>query len=284
MEIIRRPRVVYDSSLSLMQRSRTVGLVPTMGALHAGHMSLVRTSMAENDVTVVSIFVNPSQFGPGEDLDEYPRDLDGDISRLQEAGVDTLFMPSAETMYPEGFSTTVQVGEISERLCGPFRPGHFTGVATVVAKLLNMVAPTRAYFGLKDYQQSLMIRHMARDLNLQVEIAALPTMREPDGLAMSTRNQYLQPEARKAATVLYRALQQGESEISTGNTDGAEVARTMAAKLEDEPLVTEVQYAGVYDPETLADVTEIRGEVLLAGALKIGDVRLIDNVLARPER
>ncbi len=270
-----------NSSKVNLLGGKTIGLVPTMGALHRGHMSLVRACREENDVAVVSIFVNPTQFDPSEDLLRYPRDLDGDMTKLEEAGVDTLFLPEEASIYPEGFSTSIEVKGLSEKLCGAFRPGHFAGVATVVAKLLNMVHPTRAYFGAKDYQQGLIIRRLAVDLNMPVEIAVLPTVREEDGLAMSSRNQYLDAAKREAAGALFRSLSLAEEKIKSGATNVDEIRTLMQETLAKEPLITEVQYAGVYDPQTLDNLADIKGEVLLAIAAKLGDVRLIDNMLVK---
>jgi pantoate--beta-alanine ligase len=280
MEVIRIPRVMRESSRENLSRGKTVGLVPTMGAIHEGHLSLVKSCREENDVTVVSLFVNPTQFAPGEDLEGYPRDLDGDMQKLEEAGVDTLFLPAAEDVYPEGFSTSVEVKGLSEKLCGAFRPGHFAGVATVVAKLLNMATPTRAYFGAKDYQQGLIVRRLVRDLNILVEIAVVPTVREEDGLAMSSRNAYLNPDERRAAQAIYRALANAADMVGEGKS-AAEINAFMQETLQKENLINEVQYAGAYDPETLDDVTAIKGEVLLAIAVKLGPARLIDNMLVK---
>jgi len=281
VEVIRRPRVMQETSREHHSKGKTVGLVPTMGALHAGHMSLVKACREENDVTVVSLFVNPTQFAPGEDLERYPRDIEGDMQTLEEAGVDTLFMPEAAAVYPEGFSTTVKVGGLSEKLCGAFRPGHFDGVATVVTKLLNMALPTRAYFGAKDYQQSLIIRRLVEDLNIPVEIAVLPTVRDEDGLAMSSRNAYLGADERRAAGAIYRALANSKDMIEDGTRDASAIETFMKDTLAKEALITEVQYAGVYDPKTLDDVSAITGEVLLAVAVKLSSTRLIDNMLVK---
>jgi pantoate--beta-alanine ligase len=277
METVRIPSVMFNTSSSW--RGKSIGLVPTMGALHDGHMSLVRTCRDENDITVVSLFVNPSQFGPGEDLAAYPRDVEGDSQKLRDAGVDALFMPDAGSMYPEGFSTSVEVKALSGKLCGAFRPGHFGAVATVVAKLLNIVGPHRAYFGLKDYQQYLVIKRLVADLNMPVEIVGCRTMREPDGLAMSSRNRYLSPSERKAAPVIYRCLKQAEEKIASGLLRVEGIKGSMEACLRSEPSVTEVQYASAYDPETLEELTEINGRALLAVAVRIGKARLIDNQL-----
>jgi len=279
MEIIRIPRVMQDTVREHRLRGRDVGLVPTMGALHGGHMSLVRNSISENHYTVASIFVNPTQFGPSEDLESYPRDIEGDVDKLRAAGVDCLFMPEASSMYPEGvFATSIQMGEIAGRLCGAFRPGHFNGVATVVAKLMNISLCTRAYFGLKDYQQYLVIKGMAADLNMPVEVVGCATMREPDGLAMSSRNAYLNPEGRKAAAALHEALSDGASDLRSG-APPADVEPEMRKRMETEPLINEVQYSGVYDIKTLEPLEDFTGKAVLAVAVKIGDTRLIDNVL-----
>ncbi len=280
MEVIRVPRVMQETSHVQRLRGRSIGFVPTMGALHEGHLSLVRASTRENDMTVTSIFVNPAQFGPAEDFDKYPRDIEGDMAKLRQAGVDTVFVPEAVAIYPEGFSTFIEVKGLSEKLCGPFRPGHFAGVATVVAKLLNIVGPTRAYFGGKDYQQSVIIRKLVADLNVPVEIVTLPTVREADGLAMSSRNRRLSAEQRKAALAIYRSLTRAEQRIASGTRDAGEIERLMRDVLSGEPLITEVQYAGAYDPETLDGLAEIEpGALLLAVAARLGDIRLIDNLL-----
>ncbi|MFC1549595.1 pantoate--beta-alanine ligase [Nitrospirota bacterium] len=280
MEIIRIPRIMQETVKAQRLRGRDVGLVPTMGALHEGHMSLVRNSMSENPYTVVSIFVNPTQFAPGEDLESYPRDIDGDIARLRAAGVDCLFMPDAGAMYPEGSSASIRMGELAGRLCGAFRPGHFGGVATVVAKLMNITLSTRAYFGLKDYQQYLVVKRLVSDLNMPVEVVGCATLREPDGLAMSSRNAYLDHRGeREAAAVLYRALSEGASMLRQGGRQLPEVEKEMKEITGKEPLVTEVQYLGAYDLGTLEPLAEFSGKALLAGALKLGRTRLIDNVL-----
>ncbi len=281
MEVIRIPRVMHEASRENLFKGKTIGLVPTMGALHAGHLSLVKSCREENDVAVVSIFVNPTQFSPGEDFNRYPRDLEGDMKKLEEAGVDTVFTPGEDSIYPMGYSTSVEVKGVSEKLCGAFRQGHFGGVATVVAKLLNIVSPTRAYFGAKDYQQGLIIRRMVADLNIPVEIAVLPTVREEDGLAMSSRNQYLSPEQRKAAQTMYRSLALAEDKIKEGSRNPEEISAFIRETLLGEPLITEVQYSGAYDPKTLDSLYELKGEVLLAIAVRLGDIRLIDNMLVR---
>jgi pantoate--beta-alanine ligase len=279
MEIIRVPRVMQDIAFSHRLRGKTVGFVPTMGALHEGHLNLVRMCREENDIAVVSVYVNPTQFGPAEDLSKYPRDFDGDRDKLALQDVDILFLPDDSVIYPAGFSTFVEVKNLSEKLCGAFRPGHFKGVATVVAKLFGIVNPSRAYFGMKDFQQTVIIRRMVRDLNSTVEVVVCPTMREPDGLAMSSRNAYLTPEERKAATVIYRALMKGSEGVKSGIIEGNKLRNSMLAILRTEPLVSEIQYCSAYDPEALDELEQIGHETLLAIALKIGATRLIDNML-----
>ncbi len=285
MEVIRNARVMQQTVKEYLQRGSSIGFVPTMGALHGGHMSLVQRCREENDVSVVSIFVNPIQFGPSEDFSSYPRNTDDDAAKLQEAGVDILFMPGVEDMYPEGFATFVEVERLSDRLCGRFRPGHFRGVATVVTKLLNIVRPSRAYFGQKDYQQALIIKQVVRDLNIETETVVCPTVREADGLAMSSRNLYLSPRERKAAAVIYRTLCRAKDMVLGAECSLSDVKSLMEEALSAEPLVDEVEYASVFDPETLEDICSRdvtiyrKGRVLLAAAVRIGRARLIDNEL-----
>jgi len=282
MEIIRIPRIMQDTSRGHLLHSRTVGFVPTMGALHEGHLSLVRMSKEENAVTAVSIFVNPIQFSPSEDFTRYPRTIEEDLEKLRREGVDILFLPNDSLMYPDGFATMVEVKGLSEKMCGYYRPGHFRGVTTVVAKLLAILRPTQAYFGQKDYQQTLIIRRMAKDLSLDTEIVVCPTIREHDGLTMSSRNAYLNKEQRSAATILYRTLSQASDAIKAGERSGMAVRSLMQEDLSKEPLVTGVDYASVYSPDTLDEVHEIAGEVLLAVAARMGTTRLIDNMLVLP--
>lgn len=257
---------------------KSIGLVPTMGYLHEGHLSLIRRARAECDFVVVSIFVNPLQFGPHEDYNVYPRDLKRDTALAAEAGADVIFHPTPEEMYPEGFQTHVEVEKLSQGLCGAFRPGHFRGVATVVTKLFNIVSPDKAYFGEKDAQQLAVIRRMVRDLNLDIEIVPMPIVRESDGLALSSRNTYLSPEERRAATVLYRALLYGRDLIAAGERDGLRVRDAVRRTLESEPLVSRIDYVAVVDPDTLEEKTTLSGSVMLAVAAYIGKVRLIDNI------
>lgn len=279
MELIRIPRIMQQTSKEHLLLSKSIGLVPTMGALHEGHLSLVRTSKKENDATVVSIFVNPKQFGLSEDFSKYPRDIGGDTAKLEDAGVDMLFLPDDSLMYPEGSSTHVEVEGLSDRLCGLFRPGHFRGVATVVLKLFNIVTPVRAYFGQKDFQQTVIIKRLVRDLDLGTDVVVCPTLREEDGLAMSSRNLYLSPEERKAATVIYRALVEASKTVKNGILEVRKIKDTMLNILRTEPLVKEVQYCSAFDTGTLIELERIKGEALLAIALHIGSTRLIDNMV-----
>lgn len=278
MEIIRIPRIMQDTAKGYSLRGKSTGFVPTMGALHEGHLSLVRRARQENDISVVSIFVNPIQFGPSEDFQKYPRDIEGDAEKLRREGVNILFMPDIAAMYPKGFVTHVEVGEISEKLCGAFRPGHFRGVATVVAKLFNVVKPVRAYFGQKDFQQSVVISKMVKDLAMDIDVVTCPTIRERDGLAMSSRNAYLNEGHREASTVIYRCLREASDLIKSGIIDIQAVKKAMQEGLLRESAVSGIDYAGIYDPETLNEPSEIKEAMLLAVAVRIGDTRLIDNI------
>jgi pantoate--beta-alanine ligase len=279
MEIIRIPRIMLDTSKGHLLHGKTIGFVPTMGALHEGHLSLVRRAKQDNDITVVSIFINPIQFGPSEDFQKYPRDTEGDMEKLQEKEVDIIFLPEISSMYPENFLTYVEVEKISGRLCGAFRPGHFKGVATVVTKLLNTVKPSRAYFGQKDFQQAVLIKQLVKDLDMDVDIVVCPTVRERDGLAMSSRNAYLDKEQRQASTVVYKCLKEASDLMESGIIDARYIKGLMHDKLLKESSLSWVDYAGVYDPVTLDELSEIKGDALLAVAVKIGKTRLIDNML-----
>jgi len=278
MQLVKLLTDMQSLSKGFRAEGKTIGFVPTMGALHEGHLRLVRQAGKENDVVVVSIFVNPKQFGPKEDFERYPRDLNGDLNKLSSLEVDAVFIPETSEMYPKGFSTFIDVGSIAEILCGISRPGHFRGVATVVAKLFNIVNPHRAYFGQKDFQQTLVIKKLVRELNINIEIVVCPTMREPDGLAMSSRNSYLNPDERKAATVLYKALKRGEGLILKGQYNASRIKTEMEHLLKTEPMA-KIEYISVVDPESLEEVDEIKASVVLALAVKIGRVRLIDNMI-----
>lgn len=265
--------------LALVRSERsTVGLAPTMGALHAGHRKLIEQARSECDWVVVSIFVNPLQFGPSEDFRNYPRDMAADLDICEQLGVDTVFAPSAGVMYPAEQRTFVQVEGLGDYLCGPHRPGHFRGVATVVLKLFNIVQPDRAYFGEKDAQQLKIIERMVGDLNLPLAIVSIPTVREQDGLAVSSRNRYMTSEQRKAASVLYRALTAARNQIENGENDPAAARQAALDILASEPRAT-VEYLEVVDPEELRPVSRIRGSTRVAAAVWIGSTRLIDNML-----
>ena len=255
---------------------KTVGLVPTMGYFHEGHLALMREACKQNGFVVVSLFVNPTQFGPNEDFKSYPRDLDRDASMAGSVGVDLIFNPPVEEMYPEGYATSVEVEGITEQLCGASRPHHFKGVTTVVAKLFNIVGPDRAYFGMKDYQQLKVIERMVADLNMAIEIVEVPTVREPDGLAMSSRNTYLSPEEREAALVLRKSLDRARDLVLGGLRDGHELRAKTREFIEREPRAS-IDYVEVVDSETLRSVERIEGRVLVALAVRIGRTRLIDN-------
>ncbi|HET6776070.1 MAG TPA: pantoate--beta-alanine ligase [Acidimicrobiales bacterium] len=256
---------------------RSVGFVPTMGYLHDGHASLMRAARADTEVVVASIFVNPLQFGAGEDLDAYPRDLDRDTELASGAGVDLLFTPGVEEMYPGPVLTTVSVAQVAEGLEGASRPTHFAGVATVVAKLFSIVGPCRAYFGAKDFQQIAVVRRMTEDLSLPVEVVACPTRREPDGLAMSSRNVYLTADERAAAPVVYTALRSGAAAIAAGERDPAAVRALMAQIIEAEPLA-QLDYAEVVDADSFTVPEPLAGNLRLLAAVRFGRARLIDNV------
>lgn len=263
------------------ERGGTVGLVPTMGALHAGHLSLVEAARRENDRVVVSVFVNPTQFGPREDYARYPRDLEKDGALLAAAGADAVFAPSVDAMYPPGAETTVDVGSVAVPLEGERRPGHFRGVATVVLKLLGITGPDRAYFGEKDAQQLAAVRRLAADLDVPVEIRACPIVREADGLALSSRNAYLSPAERRAAAVLFRALRGAEDAWRQGERRGGALRDAMRGVLQTEPLAR-IDYAAVADPASFREVDRAEGAVRVLLAVYIGETRLIDNRLLEP--
>jgi len=260
------------------REGRRVGLVPTMGFLHDGHLSLVQRARALADFVVLTIFVNPAQFGPGEDLQRYPRDTDGDLDKCLRAEVDCVFVPEREAIYPAGYQTFVDVEHVSQGMCGAARPGHFRGVATVVAKLFNMVGPCVAVFGEKDYQQLQVLRRMALDLDLPVEVVGSPIVREPDGLAMSSRNAYLDPSERRQATCLHRSLEQVGARVAMGEvTDADQVTRMVRELVEAEPAAR-VDYVEVRDAHTLEPVSRLQpGRTLVAMAVFLGQTRLIDN-------
>ena len=261
--------------------SQTLGLVPTMGSFHEGHLSLIRRARQSCDRTMVSIFVNPLQFAPGEDYVRYPRDLDRDLSLATREGVAAVFHPETEEMYPNGIVTSIGVGKLGEALCGASRPGHFQGVATVVAKLFNIVQPDLAFFGQKDAQQTLIMKTMTQELNWPLQIVVCATVREPDGVAYSSRNSYLSAEERSRASVLYRSLRLAENLIHSGAREAAGVEGEMRKLIQD-VSGAELDYARVVDPATLEVLQQINGEVLAAVAVRFGKTRLIDNLIIAP--
>lgn len=256
---------------------KTIGFVPTMGALHQGHADLIRASVAEQDFTVVSIFVNPLQFGPNEDLDRYPRTLAEDTDIVAACGADVIFAPSVREMYPKKQLTFVDVEVLTEGLCGASRPGHFRGVATVVTKLFNIVLPDVAYFGQKDAQQAAVIERMVDDLSIPVRIVRCPTAREADGLAISSRNRYLSVDERQAAPILYQALQAGAEAIQAGEREADKVRQIMLDQLRREPLAR-IDYIDIVDEDTFGTISYVDGKVVLVGAIYLGNTRLIDNL------
>jgi pantoate--beta-alanine ligase len=274
VEVVRERAALLAARPSL---SEPVGLVPTMGALHAGHRSLLDHARAENKSVVASIFVNPTQFGPLEDYERYPRDEEADVEIMRAAGVDVVFAPEVEEMYPEGFGTRIEVGPLGDLLEGAMRPGHFAGVATVVTILLSLVRPARAYFGQKDGQQAIIIRRLVRDLGLPVEIVVVPTVRESDGLALSSRNRYLPPAERDAAPVLYRALMAASDAYAAGERDARRLRELMHHELEAEPLAS-ADYVSIADAETLAELERIEGPALASLAVRLPSARLIDSL------
>jgi len=276
MKIIRSISKIKKELSRKKRKGLTIGLIPTMGYLHEGHASLVKRARQDNDLVVVSIFVNPAQFGPNEDYMEYPRNLREDAVLCKNEGVDYIFCPSVKAMYPKGYSTYVKVKGLTENLCGKFRPTHFRGVTTVVAKLFNIADPDIAYFGHKDAQQAIVIKRMAEDLNMDVRIKVMPTVRERDGLAMSSRNGYLSSDERRVAPTVYRALQLARDLIRLGDRDAANIRSEMRKMLS--PVVSKIDYISIVDPKDLKEIKTIKGGVLVAVAVWIGETRLIDNI------
>jgi len=264
----------------LRARGRTIGFVPTMGYLHEGHLSLVRECRKSTDVTIVSIFVNPLQFGPQEDFRRYPRDPERDASLLEKEGVDILFLPEDREVYPHGFRTSVEVAGLQDKLCGRSRPGHFRGVTTVVLKLFNIVRPDCAFFGQKDAQQVFILRRMAEDLNVGVDIRVMPIVRDPDGLALSSRNSYLSAEERRAALVLFRSLEEARRMYENGERAASQIRERLLRLIAAEPLAR-IDYVDIVDPGSLDPVEKVKGEALVALAVYVGKTRLIDNTILR---
>ena len=278
MEVIRKINEMQKISDRLRIEGRKIGFVPTMGYLHEAHLSLVRRAKQFCDLVVVSIFVNPTQFGPVEDFERYPRDEEGDKAKLEQEGVDFLFIPEVDEMYPSGYQTFVEVAEVSKGLCGDFRPGHFRGVATVVAKLFNIVKPHVAVFGEKDYQQLLVIKRMVEDLDFDIEIIPGTLVREEDGMAMSSRNAYLSAPERKRATILHQSLKKGIHLFESGERKVSALVKAVKESIESEEGVT-LQYVEIRDAETLERIKEIRRSAVIAVAGIVGPVRLIDNMV-----
>jgi pantoate--beta-alanine ligase len=281
MEIVERPAEMQRLAAEQRRQGKTIGLVPTMGALHAGHVSLLRSCRAGNDICAMTLFVNPAQFNRPEDLARYPRDLEQDCRIAREAGVDVIFAPTVEDMYPAGYAAYVTVEGLTARWEGRARPGHFRGVATVCTKLFTICRPHRAYFGQKDYQQSLVVKRLVADLNLDLEIVLLPTVREPDGLALSSRNVLLGPAEREQAVVLSRSLSRAQAAVRAGERDAERVRRAIEGEIRTAPLAVQ-EYVGICDPETLEPLERIPGRAVALVAARFGTTRLIDNMLLEP--
>ena len=280
MEIIETVDRMQKRSEALRSAGHTIALVPTMGFLHDGHLKLLQVATRHCDKLIMSLFVNPTQFGPAEDFDEYPRDTEGDLEKVRKENVDIVFMPSVGGMYPDGFQTEVHVESVSRYLCGISRPGHFDGVTTVVAKLFNMTRPHIAVFGQKDYQQLTVISRMVIDLNMDIQILGVPTVREPDGLAMSSRNKYLNPEERKSALCLKKSLDLADQMFQRGERDAGVIKEAIESLIGKNPF-TDIEYVKICDLVTLDDIGILRDENLLALAVRIGKTRLIDNCVLR---
>ncbi len=277
MEVISKVAELQERIKDWKLKGLTVGFVPTMGYLHEGHLSLVREAKKRNDRAAVSIFVNPKQFGPAEDYNVYPRDFNRDAALLEKEGVDLIFYPAVEEMYPAGYKTYVEVEDLENRLCGRSRPGHFRGVCTVVLKLFNLIQPDEAYFGWKDAQQVIILKKMVEDLNLPVKIRSMPLIREKDGLALSSRNIYLNQQERQASVVLYRSLELAEEIIKNGERQAARIRQQMVNLISAEPLAR-IDYVEIVDPQTLEPLVTIDGDALVAVAVYFGRTRLIDNL------
>lgn len=278
MEIIEKITEMQDKAEELRMGGKKIGLVPTMGFLHEGHLSLIRRASKESDAVITSIFVNPTQFGPGEDFEDYPRDLQRDLQLAENSGCDIIFRPSAKEMYPEGYQTYVTVENITKALCGSSRPTHFRGVTTVVSKLFNATRPHLAVFGQKDAQQALVIKRMVNDLNLGIEIIVAPIVREKDGLAMSSRNTYLSPEQRKDAAVLYRSLMHAKALIRQGERDSQFIISEITSMI-NQAETAEIDYVNIVDTQNLQPLAKLRAELLIAEAVRFGKTRLIDNII-----
>ncbi len=262
----------------MRKEGKKIGFVPTMGYLHQGHLSLIQASAKENDITVLSIYVNPTQFGPGEDLDQYPSDLENDKKLAEEAGADVIFIPDHHIMYKDNHATYVQVNGLTNQLCGYSRPTHFQGVTTIVTKLFNIVQPDHAYFGQKDAQQAIVIKRMVKDLNMPINIVVCPIVREADGLAMSSRNTYLSTEEREQAPILYQSLQKAKALIDSGERSSETVKAMIRQMIHGKSTTTEIDYVSIVSADTLEDIETLEDKILLALAVKVGKTRLIDNL------
>lgn len=279
MEIIKKPHDMQKISLVLIKQNKTIGFIPTMGALHEGHLSLIRASLSENDKGVVSIFVNPTQFSPTEDFNQYPHPVEVDIRKLKQLNVDYLFLPEKGDIYPPGYSTYVEVENLTKKLCGLSRPNHFRGVTTVCTKLFQITLPTIIYFGQKDYQQALIIQQLVKDLNFSLRVKVLSTVREKDGLALSSRNKYLSTDERKEALQLYQALKKAETMIQKGERESEAIKQAITNRLK-ESYIVQIDYISICNSKTLGELNYIdQQEVLIALAAFINKIRLIDNVL-----
>lgn len=281
MKVIRSVKEMCAYAQVKRREGKKIGFVPTMGALHSGHLSLINKARKESDVVVISIFVNPIQFGPKEDFRRYPRNFSEDRRIAEKAGVDVLFFPSTQGIYPQGYCTYIRVEGLSNKLCGAFRPTHFQGVATVVAKLFNIVQPDIAYFGQKDFQQVVIIKRMVEDLNIPVKIKSLPIVREKDGLAMSSRNRYLNEQEREKARILFQSLQLARRLVEGGERRAEAVVRQMKRVIRERVPEARIDYVSIVDPKSLEEVSKIKKKVLVAVALWIGKARLIDNMLIK---
>ncbi len=283
MQVITTVKEMQALSKKMKAEGRSIGFVPTMGALHEGHMSLVRSSINDNDITIVSIFINPTQFGPNEDFNRYPKDHKGDMKKISALNVEAVFLPGVAEIYPKGFSTFLYVGGIGGVLCGASRPDHFNGVATVVAKLFNAVMPERAYFGQKDFQQTVVIRKLVKEMNFDTDIIVCPIVREPDGLAMSSRNAYLNEEERMSAVILNKALHYGRELMLSGREKQTSSIRAkMDALIKSAPLVT-IEYIEIVGPQYLEKMKDVTFPAVICLAIKIGNTRLIDNIIVRSD-
>lgn len=280
MEIIKEIESMQEISERWRRDGHIISCVPTMGFLHQGHVELLRVGREKGDRLIMTLFVNPTQFGPQDDYEIYPRDTEGDLKKASSAGVDAVFMPTVEEMYPEGFQTTVRVEGVTQYLCGKSRPGHFAGVTTVVASLFNITKPHLAIFGEKDYQQLIVIKRMVRDLNMDIEVIGVPTVREIDGLAMSSRNKYLSLEERSSALSLKKGLDLAKTMVAKGEKDTAKITNAVRELILSHPF-TDIDYITICDPENLTDIEIIDGHCLLALAVRVGKARLIDNVIMR---